>query len=174
MSDIPRVAVALGDPEGLHQLPSSEVRDAEVAHLPLADELVEGREDLVDRCLRVERVQLQEIDVVGAEPPQRCLGCPDEPRARRAGVLRAVAHRQRCLRREQDLIASALHGRAEDLLRGAVRVDVGRVEQRDAGVEAEVDKIPCLARIGIAPRAEERPLSAEGARAKAQDGDLKS
>ena len=51
-------------------LAAREVRVAEVAHLALRDDQVEGGQDLVDRRGRVRPVQLEQVDVIGAEPVQ--------------------------------------------------------------------------------------------------------
>ena len=48
--------------------PGGGVTDGGIVDLALADEVVECREDFVDRRVRVERVELEEIDVVRAEP----------------------------------------------------------------------------------------------------------
>ncbi len=76
VGDIARVAVPVGGGEGLHQLPAREVGDAGVADLPRPYELVERGEHLLDRGGGVEGVQLEEVDVVGAEAPQRILASP--------------------------------------------------------------------------------------------------
>ena len=82
-----------------------EVRAADVAHLALADELVERAERLLDRGLRVGRVQLVEVDAVGAEAAQR------SPRSRCARTPRRAARRGRArpraeLRRDDDTVAT--------------------------------------------------------------------
>jgi hypothetical protein len=61
-----------------------------------------------------------------------------------------------------------LQGLAENLLRGAVRIDVGGVEQGDPGLQAEVDQPPRLDDVGVAPGAEQRALAAEGAGPEAE------
>ena len=53
-------------PGGLH-LRHVEVGDADVAHLPLARQIVEGRHRLVDGVAGVPGVGLQQIDVLRAE-----------------------------------------------------------------------------------------------------------
>jgi len=88
-------------------MPAREVRGADVAHFPVADELVERCERLVDIGLRVEPVELVEVDVLRAEPAQARLARADEMIPRAAGVVRAVAHRKVRLGREEDVVAAA-------------------------------------------------------------------
>ena len=59
--------------ERLHQLPAGEVGDADIAQLAGAHEVVERRQHLLDRRAGVEGMQLQQVDVVGAEAAQRGL-----------------------------------------------------------------------------------------------------
>ncbi|GAB2927732.1 hypothetical protein GCM10027028_28040 [Streptomyces sundarbansensis] len=44
-----------------------------MAHLAVLHQLVEGGDDLLDRNGLVVEVRVEEVDVVGAEPAQRCL-----------------------------------------------------------------------------------------------------
>ena len=68
--DIARQSVAVGDRQCLHQLPARVVGRAEVAHLAGTDQAVERRQRFLQRRHRIERVQLQQVDVVGVEPAQ--------------------------------------------------------------------------------------------------------
>ena len=144
MRDVARPAVLVGDGQRLHQLPAGEVGDADIAHLAGAHQIVERRQHLLDRRAGVEGVQLQQVDIVGAEPPQRVVHRLDQARARGADIVRPVAHRQRGLGRDQHRVAPALDRLAEHLFRRAVRIDVGGVEEVDAGFEADVDQPPRL------------------------------
>jgi hypothetical protein len=51
-------------------MPAGEIRRADVANFPSAHEIVERVEDLFHRRHRIEAVQLEEIDVVGAQPAE--------------------------------------------------------------------------------------------------------
>ena len=74
------------------------------------------------------------------QAPQAVLDLPDDPAARVAALVRVVAHRAVDLRREHDVVAPAAGERlADDLLRLAARVDVGGVDEVDAGVERAMD-----------------------------------
>src|SRR6202042_3328067 len=63
----------LGPADGPHQLIGQEVRAADVAHLALVHEVIEGAQGLVDRRGPVVPVQLVQVDVVGLQAPQRGL-----------------------------------------------------------------------------------------------------
>src|SRR3546814_14559942 len=80
----------------------------------------------------------------------------DEMLARRADIVRAIAHAQRGLGRHDHPVASALDRRAEDRLRSAVGIHVGGIEEIDAGGEADVDDASRLFAAGVAPGAEQR------------------
>ena len=116
--------------------PAGERRRADVADLALVDEIGERAERLVDVGVRVGAMQLVEVDPVGAEPPQRVLDLVDDPAARGAAAVGVVAHRHPELRRQHDVVAAAAgECLADDLLRLAGGVDVGGVDEVDAGVE---------------------------------------
>ena len=76
VGDVAGEAVPLGDGQRLHQVPAGEVRAADVADLAGPDQVVERAQHLLDRRQRVEAVQLEEVDVVGAQPPA---GSPRPP-----------------------------------------------------------------------------------------------
>ncbi|MNT35289.1 hypothetical protein D3C72_1713110 [compost metagenome] len=119
-------------------------------------------------------MQLHQVDIVGAEAAQRIVDALDQPGARGAGIIRAIAHRQRHLGGDQHIVAPSLDGRAEHFFGGAVGVDIGRIEQIDAGLDADVDETACLDIVAVAPGAEKRPLATERAGAETQRGNLQS
>ena len=80
------VAAGPGDPVGVDHLPAGQVGRAEVADLALLHQLVEGGQRLLDRGVRVGRVQLVEVDPVGAEPAQAGLHGDPDVAARAAGA----------------------------------------------------------------------------------------
>src|SRR3546814_12977816 len=91
----------------------------------------------------------------------------DEMLARRADIVRAIAHAQRGLGRHDHPVAPALDRRAEDRLRSAVGIHVGGIEEIDARVEADVDAACRLFDVVVAPRASKRSLAAQGTGPKA-------
>ena len=106
--------------------------DGEVAQLALLLLAQQGRHELGDGVVVLRRrqpVQVEQVDVVGAEPAQRGV----EARDHGVGRLGRAGCRDVGLGRDDELITrAALDGLADDLL-GAVRL--GRVDQIDAEVE---------------------------------------
>jgi hypothetical protein len=168
--DVARIAVAICDRERLHQVPAREVRGADIAELAAAHQLIECRQRLLDRGVVVLAVELEQIDVIGAESPQRGLDRDEQMLARGAVVVGAVAGREGRLGRDQDPIALAGDCLAEDLLREAIGVDIGGVEHRDATIEAQVDQPRRAFDVRGAPRPEEVVTAAECAGAEAESG----
>jgi len=129
------------------ELPRPHRRGPEIADLAGLDDVVQRLHRLLDRRVRIEAVDLVEIDVVGTEPGQRCVdllhhGSPGEP-----STAGSVAHRLEELRREHDVITTGvrLEGAAHDLLGAAVPVDVGGVPEGDAELDRlSEDRLPCL------------------------------
>ncbi|MDT5326121.1 MAG: hypothetical protein QOF25_3273 [Mycobacterium sp.] len=155
MGDIAGTMRSVGGRNRLHQLPPREVRHADVPNLALRDEHVELFQDLVDRGLRIVGMQLEQIDAVGPQPTQRLLDRIDQARPGRSRIRLPVADRKPRLRRDQHLVTPAHEGVSEHLLRGAIGVDVGGVEQCDTSVQADVNDAPGLVDVRVAPRAEE-------------------
>jgi hypothetical protein len=135
----PGKPIPVGDAERLHQVPGRPVRDADVADLPGLDQRVERREGLLERGPSVPAVHLQEVDVVGPEPPQAALTARDDVSAREAEVVRLPGGPEEDLRRDHRLVAPGAQGFAEQLLAVTVAVRLGGVEEVDAGVERDRD-----------------------------------
>src|SRR3546814_16782109 len=89
------MAAAAGDRQRLHQLPAGEVGRAEVAQLAGAHQAVERGQGFLHRRHRIEVVQLQQVDVVRAEPLQRLVDRGYEMRARRADKIGRASWRER-------------------------------------------------------------------------------
>jgi hypothetical protein len=62
---------------------------------------------------------------------------------------------------QDDVVAAAVEGLADDLLRLAGRVDVGGVDEVDPGVERAVDDADRVVVVGVAPGAEHHRAEAE-------------
>jgi hypothetical protein len=111
-------------------------------------------------------VQLIQVDVVGAEPPQRRLDRVQDVLARHALVPRLRPHRADAFRRQHELVPLAAQPAADDLLRAAGRV-VAATERIDVGGIEEVDATRrCRVQDGVALGLV--ALQAEGHRAQAQ------
>ncbi len=152
-----REAALPRDPVGVRDLRGLEVRGADVAHLPLAHELVERAERLLERRDAVVAVVLVEVDPFGAQTPERGLDRPAH-RLGRAAVVVAE------LRGQHHALSPAFEDLAEVLLALPVTVDVGRVEEGHARVERRLDD-------GARARAVDAP--AEVVAAEADDRDLR-
>jgi hypothetical protein len=99
-------------------------------------------------------VHLVEVDPIGSQAPQRVLDLGDYPAARAAAHVGVVAHRHEELGGEHDVVAASLERLADDLLRLAGRVDIGGVDEVDAGVERAVDDADRVVVVGVAPGAD--------------------
>lgn len=147
MGDEAGPAVAVGGGQDLHQLPAGIVGSTRVADLAGRDEALERGQELLDRSRGVECVELQQVDMVRTETTQRAFDRADQTAARHAAVARAVAGRQAGLGRDQDGVAPSLDRLAQHLFGSPVRIDVGGIEQIDAGLQADVDQPAGLDRI---------------------------
>ncbi|HEY5294483.1 MAG TPA: hypothetical protein VIJ70_03310 [Gaiellaceae bacterium] len=109
-------------------------------------------------------MDLVEVDPVGLQAAQAVLDLLHDPAARVPAHVRiSVVHRAVHLGREHDGVAAPFEGLADDLLRLAARVDVGRVDEVDACVERAVDDRDRLVVVGVAPGAEHHRAQAERA-----------
>ncbi len=126
----PGEAVLLRDGFGVVDLLTGEVGVADLAHLPVAHQPVEGGERLLDRHVGIRPVLLVQVDAVGAD---------DDPSHAGAGARWVVVDRGDELGRDDHLFAPAGERFAEVLLRARPAVHVGGVEEVDPGVEGGVD-----------------------------------
>src|SRR5204862_740779 len=146
-------------------------RATDVADLAGAHKVVEGAKRLLDRREGIEAMQLVEIEVVGAEAPQAGMDCLGEVMARRAKVVGAGTATEAALRRDENRLAPALDGLAEDFLRQAARIAIRGIEHVDAGLEADVDQALRFGDIACAPGLEEFVAAAECAGAEREGWD---
>jgi hypothetical protein len=82
-------------------------------------------------------VDVVDVDVVGAQPPQRRVGLFEDGLAGQAAAARAVVHLPADLGGEHDVLAAGESGDRppDELLRGASLVDVRGVPERDAQLD---------------------------------------
>jgi hypothetical protein len=132
------------------------------------------RETVLLRTLGATRAQLQQIQVVGIQPLQRSVHRLEQAQPRGAGVVGAVAQPQPGLAGQDHLVAAAAQRFAEDGFGRAVGIDIGGVEEIDAGFDGQIDHAACFGDIGVAPGAEQRTLAAEGAGTEAERGDFEA
>jgi hypothetical protein len=126
-----------------------------------SSEVIERAERLCNRDRRVRLMELIEIDSIGSKPPQAVFRSPSD--VFRAGALafRIDAHAE--LRRDHHAVAASRQRMSK--IDFAVRrtVDVGRVEEGDAGINGGMDDAHRLGFVDahaevIAAEADERDL----------------
>ena len=155
--------------------PRRVVAQAQVANLACTHEHVERVHRLVDRRVRVEEVHPQQVDVVGAKPPQRILDLVHDGLASRAAAVGiAHVHAAAELGGDHQAITEALArpGRkplAEDRLAVALGVDVGGVDEVPAPPDVALELGDRLLRSGA-----EAPFGAEGHGAQAERAHAKA
>ena len=126
-------------PGGLLELLDGEVRDADRTHLARIHELGHGGGGLGDRRHLVGPVVVEQVDVVGLKPLERAVERTADV-ARLPSRRHVVAHVAAELRRQHHLVAATAQELAEHSLAPApAAVDVGRVEERDAGGDRRID-----------------------------------
>jgi len=157
----------LGDRQRLHQLPSEEIRTAEIAHLALMHEIVERGERLFERREEIEAMDDIEVDPVGTEPTQAVLAALDDVSAAQAHVVDLGAHASPHFGGKHHLVSFALERFPQDLLRLAIGIDVGGIEEIDPGIEGHVDQT-LRSRLIEAADLFPIPLSAKAHRPQAQ------
>ena len=109
-----------------------------------------------------------------SEAAQTGFAGADEVIARGAEIVGAVAHGEGGFGGDEHAIAFAGDGFAEDFFGDAVGINVGGVEEIDAGVEADVDEAGGFGDVAAAPGFEEFVAAAKGAGAEAENGDLQA
>ena len=135
-------AVEPRDVDRLGELPGMHRGGADIAGLAGLHHVMQRLQRFLDRRRVVEAVDLVEIDIIGAEPAQAVVDLVEDRLARQAGAVRAGAHAVEHLGGEHDVLAPGeiLDGAADDLLRGAVRIDIGGIEEIDPELERLADQ----------------------------------
>ena len=160
-------AVALiGKAERLHEVPAGKIRHAHIAHLAAALQLIERLERLLERCLPIPFVQLVQVDIIGLEPRERCFAGAHQVMAGGTAIVGPLPHRKARLGGDQHVVTARTDGLTQDLFGHAARIDIGRVEQIDAGLDASIHLAAGTGQIGIAGLGEEAlATECHGARA---------
>ena len=127
-------------------------------------EVAERAQRLIDVTAGLRPVDLVEVDPVGVEPAQALLALADDPSARVAARVRVFAHRRVELGGEHDVVAPAAGQRlADDAFGLTRRVDVGGIDEVDAGVEGGVDDRHAVVLVLVAPGPEHHRPEAQRA-----------
>ena len=98
-------------------MPAGPVGDADITDLARADQCIEGRQRFFGRSLCIKAMQLDEIDVIGAQPFQRRVHRLQNVEARRAHVIGAIAAAEGEFGGDQNLVAPPLDRGAQNFLR---------------------------------------------------------
>jgi len=128
-----------GGPLGVGNLPAGKVALADVAHLALFDQVVQGLQRLDDRCLGIGPMELVQIDVVRLQPPQAGFGGFDDVPPRGATLVGRFAHGHGEFRGDDHVVAATAEAFADEFLGLAQAVHVGGVEQRNALLERAIE-----------------------------------
>ncbi len=129
--------------------------EPDVEHLAVGDQLRHRADRLLDRDVGIDAVLVVEINMVGAEAPQRALDRAEDVLGR--AVDRAdgghVARRRavgpaRELGRDHVLVAAAFDRASDKLLVGQRPVELGGVDEVDPELERPLDRADRLALVG--------------------------
>src|SRR5262245_33375391 len=151
MRDVLCPPVAPRHRERLHQMPAGEIGAGDITYLTAPRQRVQRIERLLDRRERVEAMHVIDVDVINAETPQARVTGFKQVMARRADVIRTFAESKGRLGRNQEIVALALYGLAKNFLGKSIRVDVGRIEDVDAGVQTAADEALGILNSGGSP-----------------------
>jgi hypothetical protein len=119
--------------------PAAEVGDAEIAQLAGLDQVGNGAHGLFQRRIEHGAVEIEQIDVIGAEATQRVFDRLDHPFARLAAEVGALVVRIGELGGQHPVIAIGLDALPHDFLGGAIAIDIGGVDEVDALLARLVD-----------------------------------
>ena len=119
-------------------------------------------------------MEVVDVDVVDVHAAEAVFAGLNEVIARGAGVVGAVAHGEGGFARDEHAIAFTGDGFAKDFFGESAGVDVGGVEEIDAGVEADVDKARSFGNVAGAPGFEKFRAAAEGPGAETENGNLQA
>lgn len=160
------VPAPLGDRLRPRRVPRGHVGQAHVAHLAAAHQVVHRAHHLLGGRDLVPGVHVVHVEVVGAEALQRALHRAQQVLAAVAAAVGiAVPEVERVLAGEHHLVTGlrVADELAEPGLAGAVRVDIGRVDEVAAARDVRVED--AAGRLLVRPPA---PFGAEGHRAERQ------
>ena len=99
-------------------------------------------------------MDLIQVDPIGLQTAQAVLDLHADPTAGVSLPVRVRAHVSVHLRREHDVVAATTQRLPHDLLGLAVRVDVGGIDEVDAGVERGMDDADGVVVVAVAPQPE--------------------
>src|SRR5699024_2115025 len=113
---------------------------------PGLDHFVDGGDGFGDRCLTVPLVDVELIEVIGAQALEPVFDGSPQVLPAGAGVLGPLPYRHSSVRRQHAVITSVAHDLTEDPLRVAGGVEVGRVDEVHSTVEGLSELAPSVVR----------------------------
>jgi hypothetical protein len=135
-----------------------------MAHtLPAAHQVGKHRQRLLNVGVGRGPVHLVKVDMIGLQAAQRRLHRLRDPAARTALLIWILTHCAVNLGGKHDIVATTLQRLADNLLRLAVAVSVGGVDEVDAEIQALVDDADAGVVIGVGHAAEHHRTQAIGA-----------
>ena len=137
-----RFACLVGQAERRRHLPRIHRTCTDLADLPLTNEIVEGAQGFLHRRVRVESMELVEIDRVDAETAKTRLTGLLNMLTRKAAHVGPLAHRQGDLGRNNAFfeVSHLPKQLSSDFLGGTERIHVRRVEEVDTRFERALEE----------------------------------
>ena len=124
----PRHAHLPGQVHQLRDAPAPKIGNAPVADLARAQHGIERPQGLLQVHAVVVAVQIENIHMVGLQPPEARLDLAQHPAARIVRLVHAVRHRVAELRGQHPVVALAAQQFAQHGFRSALGVHIGRVD----------------------------------------------
>ncbi len=135
------VAVQPGGPHGIGDLPSFEVRQADVANFACSHEIIERTQCFLDRCAAVLRMDLVKVYVVGLKPAQRSFNRGVDVFARTTFSVGYIFHREPKLGGD-DRFFSSIDECLTDIFFGySVRIKICGVEEVHTLIKCSEDDL---------------------------------
>src|SRR5579871_1187615 len=159
-----------GNSLALHDLPRREIGASDVADFSLTDQIGERAERFFKRRQWIEAVNLIEIDVIRIQAQQAGLGFLHDIQPRESDLIGTFAHAAVDFGRNHHILALRAERFAQHGFRFARRIDIGRVEEIDAGVDGVFHQRIHVVLIQSADGLEDAFRSAEGHCAHAKFG----
>ncbi|MNT08093.1 hypothetical protein D3C72_1428220 [compost metagenome] len=172
-----RHAQLAAQPRDLGDAPAAEVRHRPVADLAAAHQVAHRADRLFQVLAGVVAVQVKDVDMVGREPVQAVLDRARDPHARVMRVVGRGLHGVAELGRQHPVVAAGAQQPADHLLRRALGVDVGGIDEIHAVVTRAGNDAGGLGLVGLVGKhhgaqAQRRDAQVAGAEAAVGHGGI--
>ena len=134
---VPEQVLDIGDPKRFRKHPGRKVRYAGIDDFSLVDQVVDGPQRFLDRGFRIERMAVEQVDPVGAQPSQRIFDGAHDVIAGRPDVVYPGTHLRAVLGCKDHVVSSAGFCQivSDHRFRSPLVVRIGRVDKVDPGVK---------------------------------------